>query len=250
MLWCIQVANLTRRDRGINSNRAQRWWASIRLSFNKLRVGWLLPRRLGLVHWAGGWVDWCATHGLGIRCYRPRAVVVLAIRKSMELFSTNYGNLSVLHKLKLFGGKLYSSSCCHLGMSSSFPFHPSFIIRTKYSSMHQHHSLVSWPSPLNACEKGSGNMAYNELYEYKNCVLAVLHQVFSFKIWKLRTFALRKCSFVTSVTHYYSVDLQRVSSLLFEYDTIVCLFPFRDVRFALAISRTIVLPSLSHTLLK
>ena len=34
-------------------------------------------------------------------------------------------------------------------------------------------SLVLWPSPLSACEKGSGNIVYNELLQW-NAVIVYL----------------------------------------------------------------------------
>ena len=46
--------------------------------------------------------------------------------------------------------------------------------------------------------------------------------------------------------YFYKVDIQHLSSLLFEFEANGLLFLSRSVHFALTISRTIILLSLSH----
>ena len=87
--------------------------------------------------------------------------------------------------------------------------------------------LVSWPSPLYAREKGSGNIVY-ELSQ-RNVDLRFSHQVFSFQFESYSAFAVQKRplyiphylydNFVVSITHFYKVGLQRLNSLSLELES-------------------------------
>ena len=104
--------------------------------------------------------------------------------------------------------------------------------------------LVSWSSPLNAREKGSGNIVYNELSQ-RNAIIAYLR----FRVLNSKASLLfagqndlfydryrSYDSFVASVTHLFEVDLQSSSGLSFEFETTVSFLRPELSSFLLAIS--------------
>ena len=91
-------------------------------------------------------------------------------------------------------------------------------------------ALVSWPSPLNAREKGSGNIVYNELSQ-RNAIIAYLPRFCVLNSKTSLLFAGQNDlfynryrfydTFVASITHLFEVNLQSSSGLSFELETTV-----------------------------